>query len=191
MAKKAKAPANPDIFPINGEVFVKHSPYVLSKIKSHRHKLVKSAALIAALLITSFYWGFLAPPEDAGSNTIGSVFYQFVFLIILGIIPLKIFNMKEYFKLKIVAKTNPIIRISHDGISWWERPEFNLPWTQIGGFAIKQSKIYALPRIAIFQQDRPHVPLICIDTALLDVKKNDMLAYLDARLIEEHKKTNH
>ncbi len=187
VTKKVKAPPNPDIFPVAGDVFVKHSRYVHSKIKKQRKKLMKSLLVIAGLLLVSGYWGFVAPPPAPSGNSVGAWFYQFIFFVLLGLIPLRLLNMKEYFKLKIVASTNPLMRMSHQGISWWEQPDVNVSWQEIGGFAIRQSKIYALPRIAAFQQDRAHMPLLCIDTALLEVKKHDMLAYLDARLLTEHK----
>lgn len=187
MSRKSNTPANADIFPHTGTIFIDHSRYVHNKIKTEGKKFAKSMLLIIAILFLSVYWGYFgaAPTTQEDQAIMG--FYKIMAWVMLGALPFKLFGLQPYFKLKTVARTSPLMRISNEGISWWEKPELNISWQQIGVFVLKQSKIYALPRIAIFQPEKPHMPLICIDTALLDVKRKDMLAYLEARLLVEHK----
>lgn len=187
MPRKPKQQPNANIFPSSGEVFVNHSRYVHTKIKGEQKKIIRGGLIILGVLLLSLYWGYFAQPESSATNSVGSGFYRFIFFLILAIIPLRLLNMREYFKLKHINNINPLMRISGDGLSWWEQPEQSLSWQHIGAFAMRRSKIYALPRMAIFQPEKAHMPLMCIDTALLDVKRGDMLAYLETRLTAEHK----
>ena len=164
--------ANPDIFPQTGTVFVEQSGYVAKKLHQARRTLLKTIIFGVTFLILALYTNMIVMAMFV-------VAINSAFLVGLA---------RTYLELKQVINTDPLFRISDDGLSWWDEPQKTLSWDEIGVFVRKASKIYALPRIALFQQDRPHKVVMCIDTALLKVKREDMLAYLENRLKAEHTK---
>jgi hypothetical protein len=169
---KLVSEANPDIFPQTGTVFVEKSSYVGKKLARVRQTLIKTVFFALLFLVLALYTNMIMLAMFV-------VALNSAFLINL---------VRNYLDLMRVKDIDPLLRISDDGLSWWNEPQKTLNWSEIGIFVRKASKIYALPRSALFQQDRPHHVVMCIDTALLKVKRKDLLAYLENRLKAEHMK---
>ena len=177
---------NENIFPLDGPVFIGRANYAEQKL----HKLESKIKKLAGMLLASFaglsYLSWAAP-DTADSSGI----MKMGLLLIFMFLPMNAGLFRNYMIMKKVCGINPLVKIDNDGISLWNDPDRTIDWDSIGVFVRRTSKIYALPRMAIFQPDRPHPALIEIDAALLDVKREDLVAYLTERLAKEHKGSAH
>jgi|GEM_PF-3258905 len=178
--------ANDNIFSLDGPVFIGRAKYAEQKLRKLEDKIRKLAGMLLTGLAGLSYLSWAAP-DTADAPGI----FKMGLLVIFMFLPMNAGLFRNYLIMKKVCDINPLVKIDHDGISLWTAPEKTLGWDSIGVFVRRTSKIYALPRMAVFQPDRPHPALIEIDAALLDVKREDLLAYLTARLAKEHKGSAH
>ena len=175
---------NPNIFPFEGVVFVESSPYIKQKLKKIRSVFQKDLIRFAFAVLVLI---FLASNSDQPLNLSAITNLASLMLMLLAMV--RGLQWIRYFHLKKLSNTNPLLRISEDGISTWENPDSHLSWQDMGACVLKASKIYILPRMAMFQKDRPFPPRMCIDTSLLKVQRYDMTAYLNERMKREHAKS--
>lgn len=178
--------ANDNIFPLDGPVFIGRAKYAEQKLRKLEDKIRRLAGMLLAGLAGLSYLSWAAP-DTADAPGI----FKMGLLVIFMFLPMNAGLFRNYMLMKKVCDINPLVKIDYDGISLWSEPEKTLSWDSIGVFVRRTSKIYALPRMAVFQPDRPHPALIEIDAALLDVKREDLLAYLTSRLSHEHKRGAH